>query len=205
MTKPTDISASSVVNAQALRDYSPAIEFFNNFTTLAEQTEPAIFYENEQIGRGRLFDLVRQHNDLNSEKDIYTLNIFLLRVAYCYYAEDTGLFEKGQFTQAISTHIQPDACDASNFFTRLFYVLSKPNGSKARDVLQSEYTSFSAIDNTLFDAAEPVPELTADIRTILIDCGALDWSGTDPSIFDLMFRVADYNYHRAVLESGEQN
>lgn len=182
----TPINKQDAINAAA------AHEFFYNFTMPAEQKTRVMLNDNEQIGEGQLFDLIRQHNNLNVEQGIFVLNVFLLRIAYCFYAEDAGVFEKGQFTSAISSYTQTDASDAANFFTRLFYVLSQPIGSKARNVLQAEYTNFAHIGSPLFSHAVPVPDITADIRSILIDCGAIDWSGIEPSILDLMYQAANY-------------
>lgn len=49
---------------------------------------------------GKLFDLIKERNDLSKAEDIHALNVFLTRLLFCFFAEDTGIFEKGQFTSA---------------------------------------------------------------------------------------------------------
>lgn len=41
---------------------------------------------------GQLFDLIRERNDLSKPEDIHALNVFLTRLLFCFYAEDTGIF-----------------------------------------------------------------------------------------------------------------
>ncbi|MGL1208363.1 type IIL restriction-modification enzyme MmeI, partial [Vibrio parahaemolyticus] len=56
------------------------------------------------VNMGKLFDLIRVHNDLNTPEDIHALNVFLTRLLFCLFAEDTGIFpQKSQFTSAIKS------------------------------------------------------------------------------------------------------
>lgn len=138
---------------------------------------------------GRLFDLIKQCNDFTTSEDIHALNVFLTRLLFCFYAEDTGLFAKNQFTNAISSFTQKDACDMSAFFTRLFYVLNQPEGSNARDVLPTHYTDFPYVNGGLFAKESAVPEFSAIARELLLDCATLDWSQINPDIFGSMFQA----------------
>lgn len=52
---------------------------------------------------GQLFDLIRERNELSKPEDIHALNVFLTRLLFCFYAEDTGIFEAGQMTSAIQS------------------------------------------------------------------------------------------------------
>ena len=148
---------------------------------------PADIRASEKMGR--LFDLIKQRNALTTPEDIHALNVFLTRLLFCFYAEDTGLFTENQFTNAISSYTQKDGCDMSAFFTRLFYVLNQPDGSNARDVLPTHYTDFPYVNGGLFAVETPVPEFSANARKLLIDCGTLDWSEINPDIFGSMFQA----------------
>ena len=57
---------------------------------------------------GKLFDLIRIQNDLSQPADIHALNVFLTRLLFCLFAEDTGIFAKGQFTSAIQSYTEED-------------------------------------------------------------------------------------------------
>ncbi|NMU25396.1 class I SAM-dependent DNA methyltransferase, partial [Vibrio parahaemolyticus] len=61
------------------------------------------------VNMGKLFDLIRVHNDLNTPEDIHALNVFLTRLLFCLFAEDTGIFlQKSQFTSAIKSVTSDD-------------------------------------------------------------------------------------------------
>ena len=145
---------------------------------------PADIRASEKMGR--LFD---QINDLSKPEDTHALNVFLTRLLFCYYAEDTGLFKEGQFTSTIKSVTQEDGSDLAAFFTRLFYVLNQAPGSNARDALPAHYTEFPYVNGSLFAAEEAVPEFNGAARKLLIDCGTLDWSEINPDIFGSMFQA----------------
>lgn len=138
---------------------------------------------------GRLFDLIKQNNDLTKAEDIHALNVFLTRLLFCFYAEDTNLFEEGQFTSAIQSYTQKDGSDVDVFFTHLFEVLNLPQDSDARNALPAHFSAFPYVNGSLFAANEPVPSFSANARRILISCGQLDWSEINPDIFGSMFQA----------------
>lgn len=138
---------------------------------------------------GRLFDLIKQNNDLTKAEDIHALNVFLTRLLFCFYAEDTNLFEEGQFTSAIQSYTQKDGSDVDVFFTHLFEVLNLPQDSDARNALPAHFSAFPYVNGSLFAASEPVPSFSANARRILISCGQLDWSEINPDIFGSMFQA----------------
>ncbi|EHF5000654.1 class I SAM-dependent DNA methyltransferase [Enterobacter asburiae] len=138
---------------------------------------------------GKLFDLIKERNDLSKAEDIHALNVFLTRLLFCFFAEDTGIFEKGQFTSAVKSYTAEDGSDLDQFLTDLFAVMnSKPN-SKIRLSLPIHLTAFPYVNGGLFASDEPVPELGLKGRRILLECSAMDWSEINPDIFGSMFQA----------------
>lgn len=138
---------------------------------------------------GKLFDLIKERNDLSKAEDIHALNVFLTRLLFCFFAEDTGIFEKGQFTSSVKSYTAEDGSDLDQFLTDLFAVMnSKPN-SKLRLSLPIHLTAFPYVNGGLFDSDEPVPELGLKGRRILLECSAMDWSEINPDIFGSMFQA----------------
>ncbi|MBM1023134.1 N-6 DNA methylase [Lelliottia sp. V106_10] len=138
---------------------------------------------------GKLFDLIKERNDLSKAEDIHALNVFLTRLLFCFFAEDTGIFEKGQFTSAVKSYTVEDGSDLDQLLTDLFAVMnSKPN-SKLRLSLPIHLTAFPYVNGGLFASDEPVPELGLKGRRILLECGAMDWSAINPDIFGSMFQA----------------
>ena len=138
---------------------------------------------------GRLFDLIKHSNDLTKREDIHALNVFLTRLLFCFYAEDTGLFQNGAFTKAIESYTRKDGADIDVFLAGLFTVLNLPENSSGRDNYPAHMTSFPYVNGHLFEADEPIPSFTASSRRILLACGQLDWSEINPDIFGSMFQA----------------
>tara|TARA_Y100001972_G_scaffold65049_1_gene79301 strand:- start:5420 stop:8164 length:2745 start_codon:yes stop_codon:yes gene_type:complete len=138
---------------------------------------------------GQLFDLIRERNDLSKPEDIHALNVFLTRLLFCFYAEDTGIFEQGQMTSAIQSTTQDDGTDVDQFFTDLFTVLNLEQDDPQRKAMPAHFQAFPYVNGGLFRDDEPVPEFGRKARRILLDCGSLDWSEINPDIFGSMFQA----------------
>ncbi|MFB2762790.1 class I SAM-dependent DNA methyltransferase [Marinobacter shengliensis] len=138
---------------------------------------------------GQLFDLIRERNELSKPEDIHALNVFLTRLLFCFYAEDTGIFEAGQMTSAIQSTTQDDGTDVDQFFTDLFTVLNLEQDDPQRKAMPAHLQAFPYVNGGLFRDDEPVPEFGRKARRILLDCGSLDWSEINPDIFGSMFQA----------------
>lgn len=143
---------------------------------------------------GDLFDLIRERNDLSKPEDIHALNVFLTRLLFCFYADDTGIFERDQLTNAIQAYTKEDGSDVDQFFTNLFAVLNLNTNAPERHSLPVHFQAFPYVNGGLFKADEPIPEFGRKARRILIDCGSMNWSEINPDIFGSMFQaVIDEN------------
>ncbi|UTV97935.1 class I SAM-dependent DNA methyltransferase [Marinomonas rhizomae] len=138
---------------------------------------------------GQLFDLIRERNDLSKAEDIHALNVFLTRLLFCFYAEDTGIFEKNQLTTAIQSATKDDGSDVDQFFTDLFTVLNLNDKDPERLKLPIHLKAFPYVNGGLFRDDEPIPEFGRKARRLLIDCGSLNWSEINPDIFGSMFQA----------------
>ncbi|AYP01550.1 TPA: class I SAM-dependent DNA methyltransferase [Escherichia coli] len=138
---------------------------------------------------GQLFDLIRERNDLSKPEDIHALNVFLTRLLFCFYAEDTGIFEAGQMTSAIQSTTQDDGTDVDQFFTDLFTVLNLEQDDPKRKAMPAHLQAFPYVNGGLFRDDEPIPEFGRKARRILLDCGLLNWSEINPDIFGSMFQA----------------
>ncbi|MFW9676368.1 DNA methyltransferase [Vibrio parahaemolyticus] len=142
------------------------------------------------VKMGKLFDLIRVHNHLNTPEDIHALNVFLTRLLFCLFAEDTGIFpKKSQFTSAIKSMTSEDGSDLDQFLSDLFVVLNSPEGSDPRNRLPQHLIDFPYVNGGLFGSDESIPKLGKKARRILIDCGLEDWSAINPDIFGSMFQA----------------
>lgn len=137
---------------------------------------------------GRLYDIIKTLNHYD-DSNLHDLNVFLTRLLFCFFAEDTGIFPiPGQMTQAMMALTQKDGSDLSAFFTQLFEVLDLPLQSPERQHYSATLQAFPYVNGGLFSESCQVPVLNARARNILIDLGKLTWSEISPVIFGSMFQ-----------------
>lgn len=138
---------------------------------------------------GKLFDeLLAANPDLvNQPHGRHALNVFFTRLLFCFFAEDTGIFDDGQFTTAVGSHTQTDGSDIAEFLTDLFAALDteKPENKP------SYLSDFPYVNGRLFEVSDRhvVPAFTKAARNLLLDMGALNWSEINPDIFGSMFQA----------------
>lgn len=163
------------------------------FLPLAGFEKATIYSENpadvkaaEQMGR--LFDLIKEKNQPKSSEEIHALNVFLTRLLFCFFAEDTGIFAEKQMSNAVASFTAEDGSDIATFFTELFEVLNENDASPIRKSKPAHLKSFPYVNGGLFKNKVLVPEFGAKARRVLLDCSALKWSEINPDIFGSMFQ-----------------
>lgn len=150
----------------------------------------------------KLFDEIKADNfdedDLHNKENLNHLNIFLSRLLFCYFAEDTEIFQDKQFTSAISKSNE-DGSDLSSLISRLFKVLNQSPEDREAD-LPDYLAEFPYVNGGLFKDDIQVPKFTRKSRRILIECGGeLDWSDINPDIFGSMFQAVVHTEQRSTM------
>lgn len=145
----------------------------------------------------RLFDEIKKDNPDNSPEFIHGLNVFLSRLLFCFFAEDTGIYKLGQFTNAIASHTQTDGNDLNQYLNKLFQVLNT-HESKRKN-LPIYLNEFPYVNGGLFQHNHPTPTFTRRSRQAIIDAGELNWSAINPDIFGSMFQAVITSEHRGGL------
>lgn len=145
----------------------------------------------------KLFDEIKVDNPDNSPEFIHSLNVFLSRMLFCFFAEDTGIFEDNQFTNAIGSHTQEDGSDLSSYLDTLFEVLNTPNA--ARKDLPAYLDAFPYVNGGLFNKQLKAPNFTRKSREAFLASGKLDWSEINPDIFGSMIQAVISPEHRGGL------
>lgn len=143
----------------------------------------------------KLYDEIKKDNPITTPNDVHNLNVFLSRLLFCFFAEDTGIYPiKGQFTHGIESHTQPDGSDLHTYLDNLFIVLNTEN--KHRKGLPSYLEAFPYVNGGLFRGLHAVPVFTSKSRKALIDNGDLNWSAINPDIFGSMIQAVVTPEHR---------
>lgn len=138
---------------------------------------------------GKLFDELLQANPgiFDDERGRHSLNIFFTRLLFCFFAEDTGIFSDGQFTNAVGSQTQSDGSDLAEFLTDLFKALDTEDpADKPKHLVEFPY-----VNGRLFTATDDhaVPRFTKQARAELIASGNLIWRDINPDIFGSMFQA----------------
>lgn len=138
---------------------------------------------------GKLFDELLAANPelLEQPHGRHGLNVFFTRLLFCFFAEDTGIFEEKQFTNAIGSHTLADGSDVSEFLTDLFAALDTLEPGDRPGYL----AGFPYVNGRLFKVTPDVvvPKFTKKAREQLIESGSLIWREINPDIFGSMFQA----------------
>jgi hypothetical protein len=145
----------------------------------------------------RLYDEIKKDNPIHTPAEAHNLNVFLSRLLFCFFAEDTGIFKKSQFTQALSSHTQVDGSDLQDYLDKLFVVMNT-EPSKRID-LPDYLSAFPYVNGGLYKNPHQAPLFSRRSRQIVLDCGELDWSAINPDIFGSMIQAVVTPEHRGSL------
>jgi hypothetical protein len=145
----------------------------------------------------KLYDEIKKDNSDDTPEFNHGLNVFLSRLLFCFFAEDTNIFQSGQFTNGISSYTQVDGSDLHNYINNLFQVMNTPEKKRAK--LPAYLSAFPYVNGGLFSKRLIAPIFTRRSRQAIIDSGELDWSEINPDIFGSMIQAVITPEHRGGL------
>ncbi len=144
----------------------------------------------------KLYDILVTENPSIYDDGGHNLNIFLSRLLFCFFAEDTDIFPfEGMFTDTLGQHTKKDGTDVNEFLDRLFKVLNTEDNSKEA----SHFRDFPYVNGGLFRDTITSPKFTKEAREIILECGDLDWSEINPDIFGSMIQAVVNPAYRSGL------
>ena len=137
---------------------------------------------------GRLYDaLLAQYKDAASEHSLKSLNMLCVRLVFCFYAEDAGIFgRRSMFHDYLE---QYSAKDMRRALIELFKVLDTK--AEERDpYLEEDLAAFPYVNGGLFENENiEIPQFTEEIRQLILTNASedFDWSEISPTIFGAVF------------------
>jgi type I restriction-modification system DNA methylase subunit len=146
---------------------------------------------------GHLFESIKKDNEDNAELTEEALNVFLTRLLFCLFADDTHIFEESQFRNALQLHTSEDGSSVQAFLEGLFDVLDIPVDQ--RTDIKDYYEAFPYVNGGLFQKHYPIPRFSKTSRRKLLECCASDWSAINPDIFGSMFQTVISEEQRRTL------
>lgn len=185
MEKPHD-DPEEILLENLEREYHRLRFIVDNQNTVIQREFEVSIKAGELIGK--LYDaFLAQYNGNETENDLHSLNVLCVRLVFCLYAEDAGIFSKDQFYWYM-IQFKPEHMRFA--LKELFTVLDTK--IEDRDKFISENLSaFPYVNGSLFDQQpnEDIPRFTQDIADILLPKASLgfDWSDISPTIFGAVF------------------
>ncbi|MCA4793926.1 DNA methyltransferase [Myroides odoratimimus] len=135
----------------------------------------------------KLYDQINTDNNFQTEEEIHSLNVFLSRLLFCFFAEDTGIFTDQQFTHGIESSTNKDASDIQEYLGDLFALLNLPNNQRGSN--KAYLQQFPYVNGGLFKDSLAIPKISVKARTLILDCGRLNWKAINPDIFGSMIQA----------------
>ena len=134
---------------------------------------------------GRIYEALLKQYDDNSPEALRWLNILCVRIVFCLYAEDAGVFTHDQFHDYL---VRYDAEDLRNALIRLFDVLNTPEDKRSK-YLKDDLKAFPYTNGGLFEEEIEIPQFTEELKQTLLKNASLDfdWSEISPTIFGAVF------------------
>lgn len=134
---------------------------------------------------GHIYEALLKQYDDNSPEALRWLNILCVRIVFCLYAEDAGIFRHDQFHDYLVSY---NADDLRNALIRLFDVLNTPDDKRSR-YLKDDLKAFPYTNGGLFEEEIEIPQFTEELKQTLLKNASLDfdWSEISPTIFGAVF------------------
>lgn len=117
----------------------------------------------------------------------HALELLLVRLLFCLFADDTGIFPRQAFRDLIDQRTSVDGADLGLWIGRLFQVLNTP-ADRRQTTLDEQLAELPYVNGKLFEEMLPLADFNTHMRGLLLEASTLDWSRISPAIFGSMFQ-----------------
>jgi hypothetical protein len=118
----------------------------------------------------------------------HDLEVYLVRLLFCMFADDTGIFNKGIFWEYIDLHTKEDGSDLAMHIASIFHILNTPNERRLKN-LDENLAQFPYVNGKLFEETVQPAAFDKQMREMLLEACAFDWGKISPAIFGSMFQA----------------
>lgn len=169
-----------------LHDLPKNIELFSFIAGYTKKT-----YKEEEPTNRKAAELMGKLHDklLENGYSGHQLELFLTRLLFCMFAEDTGIFAKNSFREFIENQTDESGRDLGSQINYLFELFDTPNEKRQKN-LDESFTQFPYINGSIFTEQLKTAHFDRSMREMLLDACAFDWSLISPSIFGSMFQAS---------------
>ncbi|MED1565332.1 class I SAM-dependent DNA methyltransferase [Bacillus paramycoides] len=115
------------------------------------------------------------------------LEVYLVRLLFCLFADDTGIFEKNLFRDYIEQDTKEDGKDLALHIESIFNTLNTPIENRFKNI-DENLNKFPYVNGGLFEKQLPLASFDSEMRNLLIECSTLDWGRISPAVFGSLFQ-----------------
>jgi hypothetical protein len=167
-----------------IKDFYKHVRLFGfvaGYTTTAyKEQDPVNINAAEKMGK--------LHDKLKAMGyDGHELEVYLVRLLFCLFADDTSIFERRQFQDLIEQRTAEDGQDLAQWLGHLFEVLNTLPEKRLKR-LDEQLADFRYVNGSLFAEHLRTADFDREMREVLLECCGLDWSRISPAIFGALFQ-----------------
>lgn len=204
-TDGKSVEAENMENGETLAcEYAELADHFGFFLTLAGITTVKQIRENafDIKATSRLnklyVELLKENPEWEERRE--ELNHFFARLIFCFFAEDTNIFQSDdQFTGAIEQMAASDSSNTHEIIAELFRAMNTKQDEREKANIKRWANEFPYVNGGLFSGSLDVPRFSKIARSYLIHIGHLDWTKINPDIFGSMIQAVAEDEERGEL------
>lgn len=138
----------------------------------------------------KLYDAILAANPTwSTGNHAHELNLLMTRLLFCFYAEDTAIFDTPQiFTNTVTQQTSEDGSDVAALLDRLFRIMNVEEAARSKGTPAVD-ARFPYVNGSLFEDTVEIPRFSRTARRQLLECGDLDWTTISPDIFGSMIQT----------------
>jgi len=180
-----DLGGDNIPFTFELKDLVKEIDRFGFIAGYKRRDFSTAQEEQANIKAARLMGRLYEQLSKNGYEG-HDASVFLTRLLFLLFGDDTGMWEKGLFSEYLETRTQPDGSDTGGQIAVLFQTLDR----RARpDALDELLRRFPYVNGGLFHDSIDIPAFDREMRDELIACADFDWGSISPAIFGSMFQA----------------
>jgi len=147
-----------------------------------------IYLKQEEVNKEAAEKMGKLHNRLKQiGYNGHKLELYLVRLLFCMFADDTGIFEHNTFVQYLNQRTSIDGSDLALHLQSIFEILNVPKQNRLA-ILDHQLNEFPYINGGLFSERLEIAAFDSSMRNLLIECCGFNWREISPAIFGSMFQ-----------------
>jgi hypothetical protein len=205
-TDGEDFQAEDITSGETVAcEYKDFPNHFGFFLTLAgittvKQIRESSFDIRATSRLNRLYvELLKDNPEWGNNERRHDMNHFMARLVFCFFAEDTDIFNQGLFTSTVEKMSAKDSSNTHEVISELFRSMNTKPQEREKEKIRSWAKDFPYVNGGLFSGSVDVPNVSKIARSYLIHVGNLDWKKINPDIFGSMIQAVAEDEERGAL------